>query len=126
VGAAVGGLRDMPVGQGDMVAVSPWIVHRHEGLWERPDKFDPRRFCTEAGQASARVAYLPFGMGPRDCPGAAFATQESLLVNAQTVRRYRIETVEGAAPVPVARLTLWALGGVRLRLGWVGTAGPAA
>jgi cytochrome P450 len=113
---AGGCLRDKPVGQGDMVAVSPWIVHRHAGLWERPDEFDPGRFCTEAGLASARVAYLPFGMGPRACPGAAFATQESLLILAQIVRRYRIEPVPGAEPVPVARLTLRALGGVRLRL----------
>jgi cytochrome P450 len=116
--AANGGgcLRDKPVAQGDMVAVSPWIVHRHEGLWERPDEFDPGRFCTEAGRASAKLAYLPFGMGPRACPGAAFATQESLLVIAQIVRRFRIETVHAAEPVPVARLTLRALGGVRLVL----------
>jgi cytochrome P450 len=79
-----------------------------------------QRFCTAAGLASARVAYLPFGMGPRACPGAAFAAQESLLVIAQIVRRYRIEAVQGAGPVPVARLTLRALGGVRLRLGRVG------
>jgi cytochrome P450 len=116
--AAHGGgcLRDKPVAQGDMVAVSPWIVHRHEGLWERPDEFDPGRFCTEAGQASARVAYLPFGMGPRACPGAAFATQESLLILAQIVRRYRLETVQGEEPRPVARLTLRAQGGIALRL----------
>jgi cytochrome P450 len=107
-----GCLRDKPVGQGDMVAVSPWIVHRHEGLWERLDEFDPGRFCTEAGPASAKLACLPFGVGPRACPGAAFATQESLLVIAQIVRRYRIETVEGEEPVPVARLTLRALGGL--------------
>ncbi|MBL8335363.1 MAG: cytochrome P450 [Rhodoferax sp.] len=109
-------LRDKPVAQGDMVAVSPWIVHRHEGLWAQPDVFDPCRFRTEAGLASARGAYLPFGMGPRACPGAAFATQESLLLLAQIVRRFRIETVAGAVPVPVARLTLRALGGVRLCL----------
>jgi cytochrome P450 len=113
---AGGCLRDKPVAQGDMVAVSPWIVHRHEGLWERPDEFDPGRFCTEAGQASARVAYLPFGMGPRACPGAAFATQESLLILAQIVRRYRLETVQGEEPRPVARLTLRAQGGIALRL----------
>jgi cytochrome P450 len=113
---AGGCLRDKPVAQGDMVAVSPWIVHRHEGLWERPDEFDPGRFCTEAGRASAKAAYLPFGMGPRACPGAAFATQESLLIIAQIVRRYRIEVGPGVEPRPVARLTLRALGGVTLRL----------
>lgn len=116
--AAQGGacLRDRPVQQGDMVAVSPWIVHRHEGLWERPDEFDPGRFCTEAGRASARVAYLPFGLGPRACPGAAFATQESLLILAQIVRRFQIETVPGRSPQPVARLTLRAREGVVVRL----------
>ena len=109
-------LRGKPVAVGDMLAVSPWIVHRHHGLWERPDEFDPARFCSEAGLASAKVAYLPFGLGPRACPGAAFATQESLLILAQLVRRYRIETPPGPAPMPVARLTLRSDGGIRLRL----------
>ena len=109
-------LRGKPVAQGDMVAVSPWVVHRHQALWERPDEFDPARFCSEAGQASARQAYLPFGLGPRACPGAAFATQESLLILAQLVRRYHIEPVPGPQPMPVARLTLRSDGGIRLRL----------
>ena len=111
-----GCLRDKLVGQGDMVAVSPWIVHRHEGLWERPDEFDPGSFCTEAGVASARVAYLPFGLGPRSCPGAAFATQESLLILGQVVRRYRINLAPGPSPMPVARLTLRPDTGIWLRL----------
>ena len=109
-------LRGKPVAAGDMVAVSPWIVHRHQALWERPDEFDPARFCSEAGLASAKQAYLPFGLGPRACPGAAFATQESLLVLAQLVRRFRIEPAPGPAPMPVARLTLRSAGGIRLRL----------
>ncbi len=116
MGAAVGSLRGKPVAAGDMVAVSPWIVHRHQALWERPDEFDPARFCSEAGLASAKQAYLPFGLGPRACPGAAFATQESLLVLAQLVRRFRIEPAPGPAPMPVARLTLRSAGGIRLRL----------
>lgn len=114
--AGPGCLRDKPVAAGDMVAVSPWVVHRHQGLWERPDAFEPQRFCSEAGLASAKAAYLPFGMGPRACPGAAFATQESILVLAQLVRRYRIEPVPGHVPQPVARLTLRPAKGVRLRL----------
>lgn len=109
-------LRGKPVAPGDMVAVSPWVVHRHQALWERPDEFDPARFCSESGLASARQAYLPFGLGPRACPGAAFATQESLLILAQLLRRYRVEPAPGPAPMPVARLTLRSDGGIRLRL----------
>ena len=68
------------MGEGELVVVSPWIVHRHRELWLTPDAFEPKRFCMEAGRASAKTAYLPFGLGPRACPGAAFATQEGLLI----------------------------------------------
>lgn len=114
--AQPGCLRDKPVATGDMVVVSPWIVQRHQQLWERPDEFDPKRFGTEAGRASAKTAYLPFGVGPRACPGAAFATQESLLILAQLVRRYRIEPVAEHVPQPTARLTLRSANGMQLRL----------
>jgi cytochrome P450 len=109
-------LRGKPVTAGDTVTVSPWIVQRHRTLWEAPDAFDPKRFCSEAGQASAKTAYLPFGLGPRACPGAAFATQESLLILAQLLRRYRIDTVPGHVPRPSARLTLRSANGMQLRL----------
>ena len=109
-------LRDKPVAQGDLVVVSPWVVQRHCGLWDRPDEFDPARFSTDAGRASAKAGYLPFGDGPRACAGAAFATQESVLILAELVRRYRIEGVEDHVPRPTARLTLRSANGVRLRL----------
>lgn len=111
-----GCLREKPVGEGELVVVSPWIVQRHRDLWSTPDEFDPKRFCTEAGKASAKTAYLPFGLGPRGCPGAAFATQEGLLILAQLVRRYRIETVAEHTPRPSARMTLRSINGVKLRL----------
>jgi cytochrome P450 len=114
--ANAGCLRGKPVAAGDMVAISPWVVHRHEALWEQPNTFDPQRFCSDAGMASAKGAYMPFGLGPRACLGAAFATQESLLILAQLVRRFRIEPVSNHTPTPVARLTLRSANGIRLRL----------
>lgn len=109
-------LRGKPVAAGDMVSVSPWLVHRHRDFWERPDEFDPGRFNTECGRASARASYLPFGLGPRACPGAAFANQESVLILAQVVRHFRMEPMPGHVPRPTARLTLRSANGVLLRL----------
>ena len=99
---------------GSVMFVAAWLMHRHQRLWERPDVFDPDRFATEAGRDSARCAYFPFSMGPRVCPGAAFALQEATLVLAELVRRFRISPAPGHTPDPVARLTLRSANGVPL------------
>ena len=43
--------RDRDVRKGSQVVLSPWHLHRHERLWDRPDDFDPARFGTENGRA---------------------------------------------------------------------------
>ena len=99
---------------GSTVFISPWVMHRHEKHWERPDVFDPDRFGTENGQEGLRCAYLPFSMGPRVCAGAAFALQEATLLLAELVRRFRFLPAPGHTPEPVARLTLRSANGVPL------------
>jgi cytochrome P450 len=109
-------LRGHDIEAGDAMAISPWLIHRHRRYWERPDEFDPDRFLSEAGRASAAQAYLPFSMGPRVCVGAAFALQEATLVLAMVLRRFRLEAPPGPEPQPVARLTLRSDIGIRLKL----------
>ena len=58
-----------------IVFVSPYVVHRHPGLWSDPEGFDPQRFTREP----PRGAYLPFGGGPRMCIGNGFASMEAAL-----------------------------------------------
>ncbi len=41
--------RGRHVAPGAQVVLSPWHLHRHERLWDRPDEFDPDRWQTEAG-----------------------------------------------------------------------------
>ena len=109
-------LRDHDVPKGTAIVVSPWIIHRHRRYWERPDEFDPDRFLTEAGRASAAQAYLPFSIGPRVCVGAGFAQQEALLVLATLLRRYDVAPAAGRTPCPMALLTLRSDIGIRLML----------
>jgi cytochrome P450 len=116
-------LRDKAVQAGASVMVSPWLIQRHRELWARPDEFDPDRFERESEDGgtppvreSLRRAYLPFGMGPRVCIGAAFALQESALVLAVLAREFRFEPVAGAVPEPVGRLTIRSENGIRLRV----------
>lgn len=118
-------LRGKAVPRDSMVVVSPWVVQRHHHFWPQPDAFEPRRFEPGCPLAGAKGAYLPFGAGERLCPGAAFATQEGLLLLAEIVRRFRIEPVEGHTPMPVARLTLRSANGIRLRLTRLAPPAPA-
>lgn len=109
-------MRDKTVDKGSPVVVSPWLIHRHRDLWERPDEFDPDRFETEAGKASSKCAYIPFSMGPRICVGLGFAIQEAMLVIATIVRRYKIEPVREHIPQTVGRVTIRSDNGIRVRL----------
>ncbi len=92
------------IGRNDLIMMSPWVLHRHRGLWRDPDAFDPSRFMPGA-PPPPRFSYLPFGAGPRVCVGAQFALTEATLLLAALVRRFEI-TMDSARPVlPVGIIT---------------------
>lgn len=109
-------MRKKTVEQGATVVVSPWLIQRHRELWRDPDAFNPDRYDNDASRESLKQAYLPFGMGPRVCMGAAFALQEATLILASLVRDYRISALPEHEPQPVGRLTIRSANGVRLKL----------
>lgn len=113
---ATGGqkLQKKNVPDGSPIVISPWLVHRHRELWDRPNEFDPDRF--EGGLSQPQCAYIPFGQGPRICIGAAFAMQEAMLILATLARRYRFEPAPGPDPEPTSRLTIRSLDGISLRI----------
>lgn len=104
--------RDVP--KGAQIVLSPWHLQRHELYWQNPDGFDPGRWQTAAGRASARDAYMPFSAGPRVCTGAGFAMVEGPLLLAMLARRLRFATLPEREPVPVAHLTVRARDGIWL------------
>lgn len=111
--AAIDGI---PVPRGGMVMISPWLLHRHEALWDAPDRFDPARFLDGRDKAVVPGSYIPFGLGPRVCVGAAFATAEILLVLARLLRRYELSALTPARVRPVARLTIASATPITMRL----------
>jgi cytochrome P450 len=98
----IGGRR---IARGTMVMIAPWAIHRHRDLWPEPDRFDPDRFAPEREHEIEPGSYIPFGIGPRVCVGAAFATVEATLILARLVRRYDFAVENPEAVRPVARLT---------------------
>ncbi|UTH49681.1 cytochrome P450 [Loktanella salsilacus] len=108
--------RKRDVKPGAQVVLSPWHLHRHERIWDRPDDFDPTRWQTENGKTGQRTAYMPFSAGPRVCTGAGFAMIEGVVLLAQMLAAYRFELVPDRPPVPVAHLTVRTANGMWLRI----------
>jgi cytochrome P450 len=109
-------LRGKNITLGSYVIIAPWLIHRHGEYWDNPHAFQPERFETEAGKASAKCAYLPFSKGARVCTGQSFAMQEAILILANLVRAFEMVKVDGHIPKPAGRMTIRPDNGVKIIL----------
>jgi cytochrome P450 len=119
-----------PIPRKSVVAVIPWVVHRHRKLWDDPDRFDPERFAPERAAARSRYAYLPFSVGPHVCIGATLAMIEILITLAVLARRFRFRLAPGQRIEPIAWTSLRPGRGIRMtvepRLAATRASAPAA
>lgn len=101
--------------RGDMVGMSPFVVHRDARWFHEPLAFRPGRFAPEAPKP-APFTYFPFGGGKRACIGRSFALLEATLVLATLLQRVRFEmdTSEELGLEP--HLTLRPAGGLPARV----------
>ena len=99
--------RERPIPADSFVVVSPWIIQRHRRLWQNPDMFDPERWLpADSPPAMAnRSAFIPFGQGPRVCPGKRFADVEMQSILSELLRGYRFSRTGGRPPQPLGSLT---------------------
>jgi cytochrome P450 len=93
-----------------------WAVHMNPEYWPDPHVFDPDRFTPEASAGRPRLAYIPFGLGPRSCEGSALAMVEAELVLAVLLKRFRFDLVPGQTIEPVERFVLWAADDIKMTL----------
>jgi cytochrome P450 len=78
--------------------MAQWVIHRDPRFFPDPDRFDPDRWADGLAQRLPRYAYFPFGGGPRQCIGNAFAQMEAVLVLATLAQAYHF-TIDPAHPV---------------------------
>lgn len=91
--------------RGALIMIAPWVLHRHEAYWRQPSAFDPDRFTAAREHEMTSGAYIPFGIGPRVCAGAAFAQVEAVLLIARLFRNFDFHVLEPEKVRPAARLT---------------------
>ncbi|MDE2332570.1 MAG: cytochrome P450 [Bradyrhizobium sp.] len=102
-GDVIAGVKVKP---GSLIVIAPYVLHRHQCLWDLPDVFDPSRFSEAEKSKIGRYTYLPFGTGPRTCIGASFALQEATIVLATLINKFDLQILPGTHVWPIQRVTL--------------------
>jgi len=101
---------------GSIGIIPIYAIHRHRRFWREPDLFDPSRFAPDAVAKPNRYQYLPFGVGPRICIGAAFALIEAKVMLATFIRAADFELLPGFSPRPTGQMFLTAAGDIPMRV----------
>jgi cytochrome P450 len=70
--------------KGERVTYSIYVTHRMAEYWRNPSEFCPDRFL----EKPVPYSFLPFGGGPRNCIGAAFAQVEAKVILARLAQRF--------------------------------------
>ncbi|KAL1430290.1 hypothetical protein MTO96_015170 [Rhipicephalus appendiculatus] len=79
---------------GTCIMSPTYQLHRDPRYWVDPDTFDPERFSPENESSIYKMAFQPFGVGPRHCVGFQMARLELRYTLARLVQRYRVELGE--------------------------------
>jgi cytochrome P450 len=114
-------LRDVEIGgyrvaRGSQLMMCTYLVHRDPALYPEPDRFDPDRWTEEFTRQLPKLAYLPFGGGPRVCIGNSFAMLGLVITTAVAARSVRFEATDRQPEPPHVSFMLRPRGGVHLRI----------
>ncbi|RDW71423.1 hypothetical protein BP6252_07986 [Coleophoma cylindrospora] len=77
---------------GDTVVFMPYHqLHRDPRNFVQPNEFIPERWTERSDMVLNRSAFIPFVIGPGNCPGKALALMELRSVLARTIREYDVQ-----------------------------------
>ncbi|XP_063437513.1 cytochrome P450 3A4-like [Mytilus trossulus] len=86
-----------------VVRVMTCTLYSDEKIYPQPEKFIPERFSPEEIQKRHAFSYLPYGQGPRMCPGLKFADLQVKVAMVKLLQRFVIKPCSQTIdPLPTA------------------------
>jgi len=91
---------------GSLMLIVPWLLHRHQHFWKKPDHFIPERFLEVAPDKPKPYTYLPFSFGARECVAKYMGTVQTTLCLAILAQRNRLQTRPEETVKPICKVIL--------------------
>jgi cytochrome P450 len=107
-------LGGQPIPAGATILASQWVTHRDGRFFPQPERFMPERWLSENPQRP-RLAFFPFGAGPRMCIGESFAWMEGVLVLATIAQHWQFRLTRPDRITPQPGVTLRIRGGLPMQ-----------
>ncbi|XP_063540263.1 cytochrome P450 6B4-like [Cydia strobilella] len=110
---------NVTIEKNQLIKIPTLGIHYDEKIYPNPEKFDPERFSPENVAARHSCAYLPFGLGPRNCIGIRFAQLQSRVCMAKLLSQFRVEPSKNTPrqlQYEPRRIVLYPIGGIPLNI----------
>lgn len=86
-----------------VVRIMTCTIYSDATVFPNPDKFIPERFSSEEGKARHEYSFLPYGQGPRMCPGLKFADLQVKVALVKLLQKFIIKPCQKTIdPLPTA------------------------
>lgn len=107
---------DEKVLPGDVITISPFLMHHNPRLYNDPLQFNPEHFNEENMKKRPKGAYMPFGLGPRFCLGVDLAMIEIMTTMVTFLNYFKFPEHMKEDVLMESTISLRPLGGVKLEL----------